>query len=147
VFGCTYFGNIGTRFLIPVVPFVSLALALAIANLPWLLLALVAANAIACWPAMYGSIAPRRVADLDVPVKAALRRQSEDAYLSQDPDYKIVRMIGRVVPPGDRIFAIGQGGRSYLPREVLIGYQGAANEVMQDILWTRVPGLPAAAHL
>ena len=139
VFGATYFSNIGTRFLIPVVPFVSLALALAVANLPWVLLALVAADAIACWPAMYLTYCtPGAWRIEDAPVEAALRRQSEEAYLSQDPDYKIVRMIGRVVPPGDRIFAIGQGGRSYLPREMVIGYQGAANEVMQDILWTPV---------
>jgi hypothetical protein len=137
LFASTYFGNIGARFLIPVVPFVSLALALAIANLPWLLLALVAANVIACWPTMYGRYSlPGTWHITNVPMKAALRLQSEDAYLSQDPDYTSARMIGRVVPPGDRIFAIGQGGRSYLPREVLIGYQGALNEVMQDILWT-----------
>ena len=139
LFGSTYFGNIGARFLIPVIPFVSLALALAIANLPWLLFALVAANVIACWPSMYGRYSlPGTWHITNVPVKAALRLQSEDAYLSQDSDYTSARMIGRVVPPGDRIFAIGQGGRSYLPREVLIGYQGALNEVMQDILWTPV---------
>jgi hypothetical protein len=137
LFGSTYFSNIGTRFLIPVVPFVSLALALAIANLPWLLLALVAANAIACWPDMYLTYCIPGAWRLEtVPVEAALRLQSEDAYLSQDPDYRMARMIGRVVPAGDRIFGIGLGGRSYLPRETLIGYQGAANEVMEDMLWT-----------
>jgi hypothetical protein len=137
LFGCTYFSNIGTRFLIPVVPFVSLALALAIANLPWLLLALVAANAIACWPGMYLTYcAPGAWRVETVPIQAALRRQSEDAYLSQDPDYRMARMIGSVVPAGDRIFAVGLGGRSYLPRETLIGYQGAANEVFEDMLWT-----------
>ena len=121
------------------VPFVSLALALAVANLPWLLLALVVAHAITCWPAMYLTYcAPDAFRIEDVPVEAALRLQSEEAYLSQDPEYKIVRMIGRVVPPGDRIFAIGQGGKSYFPRELLIGYESAANEVLQDILWTPV---------
>lgn len=137
VFGCTYFSNIGTRFLIPIVPFVSLAIALAIANLPWLLLMVVAANAILCWPGMYLTYCTNGAWRLEnVPIKAALRLESEDAYLSQDPDYRTARMIGRVVPPGNRIFAVGLGGRSYLPRDVIIGFQGAANEVMQDILWT-----------
>ncbi len=36
--------------------------------------------------------------------------------------------------PASRIFAIGQGGTSYLPRELLIGYHSAANEVLEDIL-------------
>jgi hypothetical protein len=137
LFVSTYFSNIGTRFLIPMVPFVSLALALAVANLPWLLVMLVAATVIACWPTRYLSYCtPGAWRIEDVPVRAALRRQSEDAYLSRDADYNIVRMMGRVVPPGGRIFAIGQNGTSYLPRELLIGYHSAANEVMQDILWT-----------
>ncbi len=139
LFVSAYFSNIGTRFLIPMVPFVSLALALAIANLPWLLLTLVAANLIACWPRMYLSYCDPGAWRIErAPVRAALRLESEDAYLSQDVDYKIVRMIAGAVPPGEKILAIGQGGRSYLPREMLIGYQGAANEVMQDILWTPV---------
>ncbi len=74
----------------------------------------------------------------NVPVKAALRLQPEDAYLSQDPEYDVVRMIGSIVPPDQPIFAISQGGQSYLPRELLIGYESASNEVLQDILWTPV---------
>jgi F5/8 type C domain len=71
-------------------------------------------------------------------VKAALRREREEDYLSQDPDYNIVRMIGSVVPPKETIFAISQNGQSYLPRDLLIGYESASNEVLQDILWTPV---------
>jgi hypothetical protein len=142
LFASTYFTNIGTRFLIPVVPFVSLALALAIANLPWLLMALVAASVVTCWPGLYLTYCSPSAWRIDeLPVLAALRIQPEDQYLSQDPDYNIVRMIGGVVPRGKTIFAVGQGGRSYLPRELLTGYEGAANEVMQDILWTPlIPG-------
>jgi len=139
LFVCTYFSNIGTRFLIPMVPFVSLALALAVANLPWLLFVMLAANMVLCWPDMYLTYCTPGAWRVEgIPVEAALRIQPEDEYLSQDPDYKIVRMMGRVVPPGNVIFAIGQGGRSYLPRELLTGYQSAANEVKQDILWTGV---------
>jgi len=141
LFACTYFANIGARFLIPTVPFVSLALALAVADLPWLLLVLVAASAISCWPDIYHRYATYGAWGLDgVPVKAALRLQSEGEYLSQDVDYKIVRMMDRVVPPGQRIFSSSQGGQSYLPRELLIGYQSAATEVTEDILWTPVVG-------
>lgn len=137
LFGSTYFGNVGTRFLIPIVPFVSLALPLAIASLPWLLLGLVAANVVACWPSMYHTYCTNGAWRLEgVPVRAALRLQSEDAYLSEDPEYRIARMVEQTVPPSGRIFAIGLGGKSYLRREVLIGYEAAGNEVMQDILWT-----------
>ncbi len=47
-------------------------------------------------------------------------------------------MIGATVPPNEPVFAISQGGQSYLPRELLVGYESASNEVLQDILWTPV---------
>jgi hypothetical protein len=139
IFGCTYFGNIGTRFLIPLVPFVSLALALVVANVQWLLPTLVVAACITCWPNVYKYYcAPYAFRIEEVPVRAALRLQPEEAYLSMDPEYVIVHMIGSTVPPGERVFAISQGGQSYLPRELLVGYESASNEVLQDILWTPV---------
>lgn len=139
IFGSVYFSNIGTRFLIPLVPFVSLALALVVANVPWLLLVLVVANCVSCWPDVYNLYcAPGAYRIEDVPVKAALRLQSEDAYLSQDPEYTTVRMVGSIVPPSEPIFSISLGGQSYLPRNSLVGYESGSNEVLQDILWTPV---------
>jgi 4-amino-4-deoxy-L-arabinose transferase-like glycosyltransferase len=139
IFGCTYFSNIGTRFLIPVVPFVSLALALAAANIPWLLLPLVIAHGITCWPDIYDLYCARDAFRIrTVPVEAALRLQPEEAYLSQDPEYQLVRMINSAVPAREPVFAISQGGQSYLQRDLLVGYESASNEVLQDILWTPV---------
>jgi hypothetical protein len=139
LFGSAYFSNIGTRFLIPVVPFVTLTLALAVASVPWLLLALLAAHAITCLPLLYGIYCSKDAFRLDrVPVNAALRLQPEEAYLSQDPEYNVVRMLGAAVPPGAPIFLISQSAQSYLQRELLVGYESASNEVLQDILWTPV---------
>jgi hypothetical protein len=139
IFGAAYFSNIGTRFLIPIVPFVSIALALAVANIPALLLVLVVAHGLSCWPSVYGLYcSPDAFRIEKVPVRAALRLQSEDAYLNEDPEYKTVRMIGAAVPPTEPVFAISQGGQSYLPRDLLVGYESASNEVLQDILWTPV---------
>jgi hypothetical protein len=139
IFACTYFGNIGARFLLPAVPFVSLALALAVANIPWVLPVLAVAAGICGWPAVASRYcAPGAWRIETVPVRAALRLQPEDAYLSEDSEYQSARMIASVVPPGQPVFAISQGGQSYLPRELLIGYQSASNEVLQDILWTPV---------
>ena len=77
LFGSAYFSNIGTRFLIPVVPFVTLTLALAVASVPWLLLALLAAHAITCLPLLYGIYCSKEAFRLErVPVNAALRLRS-----------------------------------------------------------------------
>jgi hypothetical protein len=139
IFVCTYFSNIGTRFLIPVVPFVALALALAVYNIRWLLITLVVAHAITCWPRIYNLYcAPGAYRIDEVPVRAALGRIPEDVYLSQDPQYAVARMLEATVPVNEPIFAVSQGGQAYLPRNLLIGYQSASNEVLQDILWTPV---------
>ncbi|MBV9768739.1 MAG: glycosyltransferase family 39 protein [Bryobacterales bacterium] len=139
LFGLPYIGNIGTRFLIPIVPFVALSIALAVTNLPWLLLVLVAAHAVTCWPRLYHYYSSPSAFRIErVPVKAALRRIPENAYLSDDPEYETVRMIGSIVPRGQPILAINPGGQSYLQRDLLTGYASASNEVLQDILWTPV---------
>lgn len=139
IFATTYFSNVGARFLIPLIPFVSLAMALAISSIPWLLVALVAAHSIASWPAMYTRYCSRDAFRVEnVPVKAALRLQPEETYLAQFWEYDVAHMMGAVVPPNQSIFAVGAFGQSYLPRDVRIGYESGANEVLQDILWTPV---------
>lgn len=139
IFGATYFGNVGTRFLIPVVPLISLALALVIGSIPSLLMLAVVAAAITCWPSVVDLYcAPGAYRINDVPVRAALRIQPEDAYLKQDPEYAGARMIASVVPAGEPVFSLGQGGQSYLARDLRVGYESASNEVLQDILWVPV---------
>lgn len=141
LFGTLYFENIGTRFLVPIIPFLSLTSALAICNLPWLLFALVIAHSIASWPAFCSYYcAPDAFRLASIPVRAALRLQSEDSYLSQFWEFNLVRMIGGVVPPNEAIFANGAAGQSYLPRDVRGGYESASNEMLQDMLWTPVVG-------
>ena len=54
VFGMVYPANIGTRFLIPVLPFVALALAMAVQNTRGALGALVVFHALLSWPDMVG---------------------------------------------------------------------------------------------
>lgn len=139
IFAAAYFQNIGTRFLIPAVPLVSLALALVIADVQWLLPTVAVANLIVCLPPVYDLYcAPGALRIENVPVRAALRLEPEEKYLGEDPEYASARMIAGIVPRKETIFAVSQGGQSYLPRDLRIGYRSAANEVLQDILWTGV---------
>ena len=138
IFGCTYFGNIGTRFLIPVVPFVSLALALAVLNIPWLLLTLVIAHGITCWPGVYDLYCAHDAFRIDnVPVMAALRLQPEEAISARIPNSR--RSHDRLRRPSRRAGLRHQPGRPvvFTARSVG-GYESASNEVLQDILWTPV---------
>jgi hypothetical protein len=122
-----------------VVPFLSVAIALLLTEIRWLLPAVTVVNTLLCLPPLYRLYcSPGAYRIEDVPVKAALRLQSEEAFLSQDPDYLAVRMIASIVPRGEPVFAINLGGQSYLPRELLTGYVSAQNETMLQILWTPV---------
>jgi len=142
VFALPYYANVGTRFLIPAAPFLCLALALIFANIGWLLMVLTLAHAISCVPRVQTLYtAPSSWKLVDIPFKAALRIEPEDKYLSRSvPQYDEARLIERVVPPGERVFAFTQMADSYLSREILVRYQGAFNEVLADILWTPLFG-------
>ena len=133
-----YFGNIGTRFLIPAAPFVSLALAMAFSNAGWLLAALVVGHAVLSWPLMESRYLPGDVWRLkNIQLRAALRIETEDAYLSRrSQEYREAVLLERVVPPGETIFAIHSPGLAYMSHDVLVKYESAFNEVLGDILWT-----------
>jgi hypothetical protein len=142
VFALPYYANVGTRFLIPAAPFLCVALALAFANIGWLLMLLTLAHAISCLPSVqrfYTTSTSWRL--VRIPFKAALRMEPEEKYLSRRvPQYDEARLIERLVPPGERVFAFTQMADAYLSREILVKYQGAFNEVLGDILWTPLFG-------
>lgn len=147
-----YFGNIGTRFLIPCLPFFALAIALAIAN-RWLLTALIVAHAVLSWPSQitrYSNPYVWRIDKFDY--KAALRLTPEDTYVRQHvADYALFRMLEKV-PPGEPVFATGDvGWIAYSPREIVDHFRSAFGNTMWDIIntgWSEVtrPSVLLVSH-
>ena len=133
-----YFGNIGTRFLIPAVPFVSLAMALVLVRWKPLAAAFVIAHAVASWPDVVKTYCDRDAWRLaEVPVRQALRIESEESWLTRkSPYYPIARLLDDAAPPGSRILTFSQAPDAYTSREILVAYQSAFNATMGDILWT-----------
>ncbi len=133
-----YPGNIGTRFLIPFLPFVAMAMALAVGSVPRLVAALVFLHAIASWPPIMDKYVLPGAWRIDTfPLRAALRRESEDHYLRDSGDgYLDARMVEKFVPRGERVLAVGPIADSYTTREILTGFQGAFNQLLNDILFT-----------
>ncbi len=130
VFTATYFSNIGTRFLLPGLPFLALALAM----LPWprLVLAAVAVHAVLSWPdsiKLYGDKYGWR---LDKVVwREALRLKSEEEYLSGlVPTYPITRLVDAQVPVGRRVFSFQQLAEAYCSPEIVVAFQSAQGEVL-----------------
>jgi hypothetical protein len=130
----TYFANIGTRFLIPCLPFVAMAMTLAVGNMPRIVAALVFFHAVASWPTVLPSYANQYLWRIEqFPLQAALRRQSEDSFLRQSLDsYPKTRMIQDHVPPGERVLTMTGVADSYTTREILVGFEGAFNQLVFD---------------
>ena len=129
----TYLGNVGTRFLIPSLPFIALAMALALEAAAPLLILLVAIHAVASWPA-YLQKYTNAWALQGIPYKAALRIIPEERYLNDHFEYRWARMIEDHVPPGARVLVRTVVATAYTSRDVLVGYEGAFNEEMEDLL-------------
>ena len=137
-----YFNNIGTRFLLPALPFISLAMALALTWIwtaaPVVLLAIALLNAVACWPSIVGRYTPPgiwRISGLQF--RQALRLEPEDVWLSREfPPYVVARMIDQFVPAGQKVFAFGTPARAYAHREITASWESAPGEVRRDILLT-----------
>lgn len=132
----TYFANVGTRFLIPCLPFVSLAMAMAVGESPPVLAVLMLFQAVAGWPAVMKHYSAQYAWRLErIPYREALRIVPQDTYLSErDPDYLVARMLDRLVPPGERVLAFNFGREAYTARPVLVSFRSASNEVLADTL-------------
>ena len=131
----TYFGNIGTRFLIPCLPFLSLAMGLALEAAAPALALLIVFHAVTSWPASL----PRYThswALQGIPYKAALRVIPEEEYLGTHAEYQWARMVEQYVPPGKLVFTLSGLADAYTTREVLIAYWGGLNNDVGDTLTT-----------
>jgi hypothetical protein len=143
IFGSTYFLNIGTRFLIPAAPYVSLAMGLAVARARGVAPLLVIAHVVASWPSNIHLYYDQWTWQIEQPFpwKQALRIESEEAWLNRSmPSYAIARMIERRVPKGERVFVTNGVAEAYTTRDILVGYQAAFNNALYDVLFTPIYG-------
>ncbi len=138
VFGAFYFSNIGTRFLIPPLPFLALAMMLALRRVPALAIAVAVAHSVISWPAVIPRYSQPGAWRLNsIPWKEALRIEPEEEYLERRlPNYGVARMVERTTPPGATIFAFSAPPEAYTSRKMLVAYQSAENRVSGGILWT-----------
>ena len=129
-----YFANIGTRFLIPCLPFFSLAMALPFANYPAALGAMMVFQAADVVAAGSRFVCIARLASAGpILYKEALRIVPQETYLREvSPAYGAARLVDAVVPKGERVLAANGVADAYTSREVLVSYHGAFNESLMD---------------
>jgi hypothetical protein len=138
VFGATYFGNIGTRFLIPIAPFLALAMMLALDFVPRVAMALALLHAVISWP----SIVPRYARSdtwrlQKFPWHEALRIRPVDYYLETHLiGYGIDRMIEERTRPDGTVFTFTPIPEAYTSRHIRVEHQAAENKIAGALLWT-----------
>ena len=142
VFGANYFSNIGARFLIPPLPFVALAMAMALATLPGAALAVVLAHAVLCWPAMVAKMVPTGSWRLTLtPWKDALHLRDPHRYFTNHLAlYPATELVERLTPPGSTVLTFKAIQEAYTSRRVLVDYESAANQVASRIFQSAATG-------
>jgi hypothetical protein len=138
VFGATYFTNISTRFLIPALPFVALAMCLVLARAPQVAVAVVVAHGVLSWPSMVRLYArPDAWHLVKVPYREALRIKPEEGFLESNlPYYGATRMIERATPTGSTVFTQIPIPEAYTARNIRVAYQSASGIVSRRVLFS-----------
>ena len=142
VFGANYFSNIGARFLIPPLPFVALALAIALTSLPGMVLAVVVLHAVLCWPPMVAKLVPTGSWRLTLtPWRDAFHLRDPGRYYRNHLAlYPASELIERVTPPGSTVFTFKGIPDAYTSRRILVDYESAANQVAARIIQSAAIG-------
>ena len=138
VFAIPAYFNTGARFLLPAIPFVSMAMGIACSNSWGVLPALAVFEALVCWPpvlALYADPVSWRLRE--IPVRAAFRREPEREYLTRRlPDYALKDPIERAVPADDKIFSFITRTEAYIDRDIVVSYESSLGNLAEDILYT-----------
>jgi hypothetical protein len=121
------FLNPSARFLIPALPFVALAMGLAMRNSPKVMPALAAFHAVLALPAVmptYCAAWAWRIRE--APVRVALGLAPEEPYLNRYlPDYWLKKALEQYVPKQEKIFALAGLPEAYIDRRIVVSYESA----------------------
>ncbi|MBI3693535.1 MAG: glycosyltransferase family 39 protein [Acidobacteria bacterium] len=136
IFALSYYAAIATRYLIPCLPFLSLALAVALARWRAVLAAVVVAHALLSWPSVLRRYADRDIWRLGrVDWRAALRLRPEAEFLRKQMfDYEVGPLLEGNVPEGQPVFTFQTQQQAYHTRELITGWQSSLGSRLRDTL-------------
>ncbi len=133
-----YVSNFGARFLLPLLPFVSLAMGMGLPRPALLLPLLAAAHAVISLPAMLPKyLHPYAWRLGPPPFAAALRRIPEDEFISSRlPSYPAARKLDEVLPGVQKVYAVSMVPQAYTRHTILVFYQSALGHQLREFLMT-----------
>lgn len=136
---------------LPIAVFVSLAMGLALMNSPGMLPLLVVAHAVLSLPQVAGTYSwPDSWRLQEWPLRAALRRLNEDAYLSARmfPAYGWARSIEQAAAKNELVFALAEPARAYCAARVIVAAESSGGRALHEMLETPLrTGLQAGEAL
>lgn len=136
LFGLPWFSNAGSRFLIPALPFIALAMCLVMARWGRTITFFVMLNAFACWPwflSTYCASSSWRLTRF--PIYAALRMVPEQDFINTyAPEVRFARLLQDKAPEDAVIYTAQPVMTSYTDREVMLNFAAALNERLSDVL-------------
>lgn len=126
--------NIGTRFLLPALPFLAWGAGKFLSRWPRAALVVLAAHLLLSWPYFLSAYAEGWVLDR-VYWKQALRIVPEEGWLNfRSQEYRVARMIETHVPPGELVYVGSQVAESYTLRPVAASYQSTFSLRVRDVM-------------
>ncbi len=142
VFVIPYPQNIAARFLLPALPFIALAMALVLVRWRVALVGVVAVAAVLAWPGLTGRYETGgNVRLTGVPWKAALRKIPQDQFLAEHSlQWTTGQLLDMYVPAGRRVLSTTPVGEAYSKTDVMVTYQAAEGELLQDVLTIPMDG-------
>lgn len=123
-----FFGNTGTRFLIPSLPFLSLALAAGLATIPLAPIIVLALHLVLSCPCIlpYWAQSPYHWMLTPFDWRAALRITPQEQYLEQHlAGYRAGLMLDRYVPAGELVYSPSLDQLAYHHRDLLATWESS----------------------
>lgn len=136
LFAVPFVFNPAARFLIPGIPFLALAMGMAMEHSPGTLPAVATFHALLALPA----VMPSYCADWawrirEMPVRVALGLAPEEPYIRRYvPDYPVKELLAKYTPKDQKIFSFRTLPAAYLNRTVVVGYESAAGTAIAENL-------------
>jgi hypothetical protein len=144
IFAVPGYFNVGSRFLIPSLPFVALAMGIAMAEVPGALPVLAVFQVFLCWPAVLSTYcAPWNWRLSTFPLTYAFRVEPPERFLARWlPDYPLKLQIEAFVPKGEKIFSFAGRPDAYFDRDFVVSYESTLGNLAHAIMWTPQAYMP-----
>ena len=142
VFLLPAFTNVETRFLMATAPFLALALALALTDVPFGIPIVLGFHLLTAWPSNVRAYAAPNAWILDGYHPAeAFRLVPETTTLRyRMPSYEVAQLIESTTPPDAKVFSFSGPPEAYTSREIWIKYESAVGNALGEMLWAPLIG-------